>query len=96
MNNQLYSVKLSVPHEKDFAAELIDAQFTFSYSHVAGFKVNINVSDSVRVREFSVILYRHCAHASNGNIPDMLPAVDFVPPFFNKDGSRVNNDSVRA
>lgn len=68
MDNKLYTVRLSESREKEFAGALIEARFTFSHSHVAGFKVNINMADSVRVREFCCILHRFKARARASEI----------------------------
>lgn len=69
----LYTVQVSERHETALASALIAAQFTFSYSHAAGFKVAVDKADSVAVHELSGILHKLHASATDGNIPDMLP-----------------------
>jgi hypothetical protein len=80
--NSLYHVKL--PHrdetkEFQFSLALIAAHFTFSYSHAAGFKVNVRTDDAACIREFSVLLHRLKAQATNGIISEILPEIGFVP-----------------
>ncbi len=75
----IYHVRLSGNKEAEFAAELIAKWFTFSYSKNAGFKVSIDSSDTSSVREFSVMLHRRNATATNGVIAEILPAADFIP-----------------
>jgi hypothetical protein len=84
--NSLYHVKLPHPdfqRERNFAAALIAAEFTFSYSKNAGFKVNVRTDDASHVREFCVLLHGFKAQATNGTIAEILPPLAFEPALGN-------------